>query len=125
MHIQRIRRLGDPGGPESWIGTRGEWRLNDQGYMVRVEGGRYLLEHREVMAEIIGRPLAPWEEVHHKNTLRSDNHPSNLELWVKPQPRGARPIDLAAWVAEFYPEELERLGWTRPACHMSHVASER
>ena len=71
-------------------------------------------EHRQVMEQILGRPLHPFENVHHKNGRRADNRPSNLELWVKPQPSGQRPEDLVAWVAEHYHDllriEAERRG---------------
>jgi hypothetical protein len=47
--------------------------------MARADG--YVMEHRLVMADWIGRPLTRTECVHHKDRAPLNNPRSNLELW--------------------------------------------
>jgi hypothetical protein len=53
----------------------------------------YAMQHRLIVARAIGRPLEPWEQVHHLNGKRQDNRLENLELWKKSQPAGIRQAD--------------------------------
>lgn len=100
-----------------WKG--GKYRTQ-QGYVAIHVGtnGRkavYRTEHRIVMEKLLGRPLRDNEQVHHKNGIRSDNDPGNLELWVRSHPYGQRVNDLVAWAKEIltlYEQESQRLDST-------------
>ena len=67
---------------------------------VKNRKNQYVQEHILVMEKIIGRFLLPNETVHHKNGIRNDNRPDNLELWSKSQPYGQRVSDLLTYAKE-------------------------
>jgi hypothetical protein len=101
------RRLGkDMEMPVRRRRANGEGTLNRQGYRVRMIDGRNVREHRWVMEQTLGRRLWPDENVHHKNGVRDDNRPENLELWVTHQPQGRRVDDLLDFVVSHYEKEL-------------------
>lgn len=66
----------------------------------RAGNGSYVFQHILVMEEMLSRYLLPGENVHHRNGVRDDNRPENLELWTSPQPAGIRAIDAVSWARE-------------------------
>ena len=102
QHVSRLcrkhgietRRRGPRPGPGN-SGWRGGRVTDKDGYVLvwvddhpharrparRVGSSGYVLEHRLVMEAQIGRHLDPSEVVHHRNGIRDDNRPENLEVF--------------------------------------------
>jgi hypothetical protein len=66
----------------------------------RTGKSQYVFEHILVMEQLLGRYMLPEESVHHRNGVKDDNRPQNLELWTRPQPTGIRASDAVAWAHE-------------------------
>jgi hypothetical protein len=71
----------------SWKG--GHYTTSGGYIRIHLGGGKQILEHRLVMEQMIGRPMLATETVHHKNGIRNDNRPENLELRVGQHGKGA------------------------------------
>ena len=67
---------------------------------IKLEDGGWMLHHRYVMQEHLGRVLSGDEKVHHKNKIRHDNRIKNLEVWLVSHPAGVRVPDYVEWLKE-------------------------
>lgn len=106
MHRERLRRTGDVG-PAEPLRVKGVVKPGRDGYVrLNLPDGRRVLEHVLVMEQELGRRLVDGENVHHKNGVKHDNDPGNLELWLVVQPTGQRVEDLMKYIAEFHAEAM-------------------
>lgn len=109
LHTERIRRTGEAGTVQPLL-VRGRVKARSDGYVrLTLPGGRRVLEHVYVKEQELGRHLIDGENVHHRNGIRSDNRPENLELWLTMQPTGQRVEDLMKYIAEHHAEPMRRL----------------
>jgi len=106
MHYRRNRLYNDPNLRPGRVRKKTASQ-NNNGYMYLYEPENpnanlngFVLVHRKIMSEVIGRPLLRNEEVHHKNGNRSDNRIENLELWNTRQPKGQKIPDKIKYAIE-------------------------
>lgn len=88
-----------PNPANSWGPTNTNWKggvkWSGEYKLIRVPPGTpgagsrgYMMEHRYLMQQSIGRPLEKWEQVHHRNGMKSDNRLENLQIVTHAQHRG-------------------------------------
>ena len=90
----RLKNLTDKPFFYSFSQPEGFIKIDKSGYAWIKNNGQMVSHHRLIMEQILGRQLVRGESVHHKNGLRADNRPENLELWVGAIRHGQRASDV-------------------------------
>ena len=81
------------------IAPSGTGHTTKFGYRILNRQGKQVKEHREVMAQVLGRPLRSDETVHHGPKGRACNDPDNLSIRLRGNhPRGHSVEELADWL---------------------------
>lgn len=75
----------------------GKFTISKSGYVMIAKDDHRQMEHRYVMEQMLGRKLRKGETVHHKNGIRHDNRPENLELWESNHGAGQRTNEQDIW----------------------------
>jgi len=60
--------------------TKAKTRISNKGRRIYILGRGRILEHRYIAEQMLGRPLLPNEQVHHRDRNRLNNSPDNLEI---------------------------------------------
>ena len=102
---------------EGSIGRHPEGAIieHSSGYIQQKHDNKWVMQHRLVMADSLGRVLEKSERVHHKNGKRDDNRIENLELWTgvnqsKKDPHGVRVVDkVFDMLTLLKPDELQSI----------------
>jgi hypothetical protein len=112
MHRIRLRFHGDPGEATPRRGLGGTGSISPAGYRYlyrpshpnAAKNGN-VAEHVVIMAQMIGRALRKGESVHHRNGIRADNRPENLELrTTATHPAGQSVADMLEFCQQYIAE---------------------
>lgn len=108
MHYQRVRKGKDVGPVGSHFTGRGSATKAGYRRLRKYDetGGKtgWVLIHRKVMADHLGRALLAHETVHHKDGDRENNEIDNLELWSHRHGPGQRVSDRIEFAQSFLTE---------------------